>query len=110
MAGRGSFEPVGPDTLEIRDGPGLLWHPGHALRDFVLVLDWCLLAAEGNSGVFLRMPPLSSSNDWTRAVREGIEVQIDDRGVDPERGGPARRGAPRAARPSGHRRGVPAGA
>jgi hypothetical protein len=89
MAGRGSFRRVGPSMVESDGGPGILWYPRLELADFILVLDWRLSAPEDNSGVFLRIPALGrddADRDWRPAVAEGYEVQIDERGLDPERG------------------------
>jgi hypothetical protein len=89
MAGHGGFRAVGPGTIESEGGPGILWYPGLEVADFTLAIDWRLSAPEDNSGVFLRIPPLGHDDpdrDWRPAVDQGYEVQIDDRGVDPERG------------------------
>jgi hypothetical protein len=87
MAGHGTFRRVGPNTIESEGGPGILWYPREAFVDFVLVLDWRLSSPEDNSGVFVRIPALGDGDpdrDWTPAVDNGYEVQIDDRGWDPE--------------------------
>jgi hypothetical protein len=89
MAGRGSFRRVGPGVVESEGGPGVLWYPHAELSDFVLRIDWQLSAPDDNSGVCVRIPPLGHDDpeeDWRRAIAEGYEIQIDDRGVDPERG------------------------
>lgn len=89
MAGHGTFDRAGPSMVESAGGPGILWYPRLELTDFILILDWRLSAPEDNSGVFIRIPPLGRDDpdrDWQPAVSEGYEVQIDDRGIDPEGG------------------------
>jgi hypothetical protein len=87
MAGMGRFHSAGPSTVNVQDGPGILWYPRTEFGDFMLLVDWRLSSADDNSGIFLRIPSLDehSANDWQSAALEGLEVQIDDRGVDPER-------------------------
>jgi Domain of Unknown Function (DUF1080) len=87
MAGHGRFDIVGGEVLESEGGPGLLWYTSAAYADFVLYVDWRLSSPEDNSGVYLRFPPLGrdgSDHDWHLADRQGYEVQIDDRGYDPD--------------------------
>lgn len=89
MAGRGSFRRVGPDVIESEGGPGILWYPHTELDNFVLRIDWQLSAPDDNSGVCVRIPQLGHDDpdeDWRPAIVEGYEIQIDDRGVDPEHG------------------------
>lgn len=89
MAGHGSFRRVGPGTIECEGGPGIVWCPRQAFADFVLIVDWRLSSIDDNSGVFVRIPALGSGHpdrDWQPAVVAGHEVQIDDRGRDPEAG------------------------
>jgi len=88
-AGAATFRGVGPGSVETGGGPGMLWYPRMELADFTLVVDWRLTAIEDNSGVLVRIPPLSPDAreaDWRAAIADGYEVQIDDRGVDHERG------------------------
>ena len=87
MAGHGRFNIIGGEVLESEGGPGLLWYTGAAFADFVLCVDWRLSSIEDNSGVYLRFPPLGRDDpehDWQVADRQGYEVQIDDRGYDPQ--------------------------
>jgi hypothetical protein len=87
MAGTGRFNITGDGVLESEGGPGLLWYTRAAFADFLLYVDWRLSSLEDNSGVYLRFPPLRRDNpecDWRLADRQGYEVQIDDRGYDPE--------------------------
>jgi hypothetical protein len=89
MAGRGGFRRVGPDTVESEGGPGIWWYTRKRFADFVLFVDWRASGSEDNSGVFVRIPALQSDdpeNDWRRAVAEGYEIQIDERGIDPATG------------------------
>lgn len=87
MAGTGRFNVISGGVLESEGGPGVLWYTKAAFADFVLCIDWRLSSLEDNSGVYLRFPPLSMDDredDWQLADRQGYEVQIDDRGYDPE--------------------------
>jgi hypothetical protein len=87
MAGFGSFMQVF-DILESTDGPGLLWHTREAFNDFVLELEFQYADRMDNSGVFIRIPALNSSNpqnDWALAVEQGYEIQIDPRGFNAEK-------------------------
>lgn len=89
MAGHGRFDSVGSGIIESEGGPGLLWYRARTFADFILRVDWRASSIEDNSGVFLRFPALGSDDpdrDWRQAVREGYEVQIDDRGYDPQAG------------------------
>jgi len=88
MLGDGAFRRAGPGVVESSGGPGVLWYAREAFDDLVLVVDWRLTAPEANSGVFVRMPAPTgdAAVDLRRAVAEGYEIQIDDRGVDHERG------------------------
>jgi hypothetical protein len=83
MAGEGRFVPVAPGVLESEGGSGLLWYTRAELSDFRLQVDWLAHSIEDNSGVFFRFPTAELARprpDW----KAGFEVQIDDRGVDPE--------------------------
>jgi len=87
MAGFGSFLQVF-DILESTNGPGLLWYTREAFGDFVLELEWQYADRTDNSGVFIRVPGLNSSdpqNDWTVAVDRSYEIQIDPRGFNSEK-------------------------
>ncbi|OJT25796.1 hypothetical protein BO221_08060 [Archangium sp. Cb G35] len=83
MAGEGRFVPAGPGLLESEGGSGLLWYTPSEFSDFRLQVDWLAHSLEDNSGVFFRFPTAELARkqpDW----KAGFEVQIDDRGVDPE--------------------------
>ncbi|MBI2217050.1 MAG: DUF1080 domain-containing protein [Candidatus Rokubacteria bacterium] len=88
-AGHGEPRRVASGTVESSGGPGIVWYTREAFEDFVLTVDWRLVSPDDNSGVFIRIPPLGSGDpdrDWKPAVDEGYEIQIDDRGVDRDRG------------------------
>jgi hypothetical protein len=84
QAGGGRFLSVGPGVLESEGGSGLLWYTPCEFSDFRLLVDWRAHAPEDNSGVFFRFPTAELARqepDW----KAGFEVQIDNRGIDPER-------------------------
>ena len=86
MAGSGKFNVVGSNTVESEGGIGLLWYTKEEFADFLLSVQWRSINTFDNSGIFLRFPILGSQNpaqDWKLAVDQGYEVQIDDRGFDP---------------------------
>ena len=85
QAGTGRFVSVAPGVLETEGGPGMLWYTREAFADFRLEVDWRLSSIEDNSGVYVRFPSgelARSDPSW----KAGLEVQIDDRGVDVEAG------------------------
>lgn len=82
MAGPGGFRQIPNGIIESYGGPGLFWYAHEAFKDFVLTIEWRITLREDNSGVFLRAPPLSTSPQ--PAIERGYEVQIDDRGLDPD--------------------------
>ena len=86
MAGSGSFLRVF-DILESTGGPGILWYTREVFSDFVLELEWQYADRTDNSGIFIRVPNLNSSspNDWTPAIDQSYEIQIDPRGFNSER-------------------------
>jgi hypothetical protein len=85
MAGPGGFRRTGEgDAIESFGGTGLLWHAASVFEDFWLRAEWRITRIEDNSGIFLRCPPLG--DDPQPAIERGYEVQIDDRGLDPETG------------------------
>jgi len=86
MAGSGRFNVIGNNTVESEGGIGLLWYTKEEFSDFLLTVQWRSINLFDNSGVFLRFPILGNQNpaeDWKLAVDRGYEVQIDDRGFDP---------------------------
>jgi hypothetical protein len=56
---------------------GLLWYSVRKFKDFVLELDFKCFQKETNSGVFLRIPAVLSSNDY---INHSFEIQISDAG------------------------------
>jgi hypothetical protein len=87
MAGTGAFMELGGNIIESIGGIGLLWYTAEEFDDFVLRIDWRASDITDNSGVFLRFPVLGSAdpaNDWKLAITQGYEIQIDDRGVNPD--------------------------
>ena len=86
MAGSGRFNVIGDDTIESEGGIGLLWYTKDEFADFTLSVQWRSINVFDNSGVFIRFPVLGNTNpaeDWKLAVDQGYEIQIDDRGYDP---------------------------
>jgi hypothetical protein len=83
MAGPGGVRLLSDGILETYGGPGLCWYATEAFDDFRLWVEWRIGKPEDNSGVFVRIPPLSDSP--RPGIERGYEVQIDDRGWDPER-------------------------
>ena len=85
MAGRGGFRAVG-GALESEGGPGLLWWPLQSFADFRLRVEWRVQALNDNSGLFLRLPALDGDPEQAirRAIDEAFEIQIDERGYDPQ--------------------------
>ena len=81
MTGAGGFS-AREDFIESFGGPGLLWYAAEEFSDFVLRVRWRLSGGHDNSGVFVRIPALAS--DIQPAIDSGYEIQIDDRGFDPE--------------------------
>jgi len=72
--GPGYFE-LDPETgiLTSHGGMGLLWYAVREYGDFALDLDFRCADANTNSGVFLRVPGIPSSNDY---IYHSFEIQI----------------------------------
>jgi hypothetical protein len=82
MAGDGRFVIVESDSaLQSDKGGGLLWHSENKYKNFILKLEWKVSDEGDNSGVFVRFP--DPNDNQNIAVREGYEVQIDDKAGDP---------------------------
>jgi hypothetical protein len=81
MAGDGRFVVIEEDgSVESEGGMGLLWHTKQKYHNFILKLEWRISDEGDNSGVFVRFP---DPDDNPRiAVREGYEIQIDDKAGD----------------------------
>ncbi len=76
--GPGYFE-LDPETgvLTSHGGMGLFWYSVKEFGDFVLELDFLNADVNTNSGVFLRVPGVPSSDDY---IYHSFEVQISDAG------------------------------
>jgi hypothetical protein len=82
MAGDGRFVIVESDAaIESEGGMGLLWYSEKIYKNFMLKLEWKVSDDGDNSGVFVRFPDPDDSPNI--AVREGYEIQIDDKAGDP---------------------------
>jgi 3-keto-disaccharide hydrolase len=67
----------------------LLWFTEEEFENFLLHVEWRASDITDNSGVFIRFPALGNldpANDWRLAVDHGYEIQIDDRGINPDAG------------------------
>ena len=76
--GPGYFD-LDPDTgvLTSHGGMGLFWYAVKEFSDFVLDIEFKCADEETNSGIFLRVPGVPTSNDY---IYHSFEVQIDERG------------------------------
>jgi hypothetical protein len=81
MAGPGGFRRLPDGSIESHGGSGLLWYAAVSYDDFHLSVEWRISHETDNSGVFVRIPPLSGSP--APAIERGYEVQIDERGINP---------------------------
>jgi hypothetical protein len=61
-------------VLETHGGMGLLWYTRQEYRDFTLELDFKVGDSTSNSGVFLRVPGVPTSDDY---IYHSWEIQID---------------------------------
>ncbi|HOH07526.1 MAG TPA: DUF1080 domain-containing protein [bacterium] len=59
-------------------GMGLLWYSARKYRDFILELDYKCDEIFTNSGIFLRVPEMVTSDDY---IYKSFEIQIDDAGT-----------------------------
>jgi hypothetical protein len=82
MSGDGGFRAIERGAIESYGGSGLLWYADQIYENFVLNLEWRTTHGNDNSGVFIRSPPLVDGPQ--AAIERGYEIQIDDRGYDPE--------------------------
>lgn len=73
--GPGHFE-LDPETgvLTARGGMGLFWYAAQQYGDFVLELEFKCADTHTNSGVFLRVPDVPTSDDY---IYHSFEIQID---------------------------------
>jgi len=63
--------------LKSQGGMGLLWYSVKKFKDFVLELDFKCAQKDTNSGIFLRVPDVPTSDDY---IYHSFEVQIYDAG------------------------------
>jgi len=61
--------------LASRGGMGLFWYAAEEYGDFVLELEFMTEVENANSGVFVRVPGMPSSDDY---IYHSWEIQIDD--------------------------------
>ena len=71
-------------VLKSQGGMGLLWYSRKKYKDFVLELDFKCSQVDTNSGIFLRVPGVPTSDDY---IYHSFEVQIYDYGADIHRTG-----------------------
>jgi hypothetical protein len=64
--------------LATHGGMGLLWYSAEMFGDFVLRLEFMTSVPESNSGIFLRVPEMPTSDDY---IYHSFEVQIDAAGA-----------------------------
>lgn len=62
-------------VLTSRGGMGLFWYSVRKYKDFVLDLEYKCSEAKTNSGVFLRVPEVVTSDEY---IYHSFEVQIND--------------------------------
>lgn len=65
-------------VLKSQGGMGLLWYSRKKYKDFVLELEFKCSQEDTNSGIFLRVPEVPSSDDY---IYHSFEVQIYDCGI-----------------------------
>jgi hypothetical protein len=73
-------------VLKSQGGMGLLWYSRKTFKDFILELDFKCAQKNTNSGVFLRVPGVVTSDDY---IYHSFEVQINDAGRGTEMTGAA---------------------
>lgn len=64
-------------VLESVDGMGLFWYSRRMFRDFVLDFEYKCSQKTTNSGVFVRVPEVPTSDDY---IYHSFEIQINDAG------------------------------
>jgi len=62
-------------VLSSHGGMGVFWYSARQFKDFVLELDFMCDKDNTNSGIFVRMPNMPTSNDY---IFECFEIQIYD--------------------------------
>jgi sugar phosphate isomerase/epimerase len=73
--GPGYFEVDAKGILKGQGGMGLLWYSAKKYKDFILECDFKCSTPTTNSGIFLRVPEVPTSDDY---IYHAIEIQIDD--------------------------------
>lgn len=73
-------------VLKSQGGMGLLWYSVKKYKDFVLDLEFKCERKITNSGIFLRVPEVPTSDDY---IYSSFEIQINDAGKDVHRTGAA---------------------
>ncbi|HUM34912.1 MAG TPA: TIM barrel protein, partial [Candidatus Saccharicenans sp.] len=63
--------------LKSQGGMGLLWYSRKKFKDFILEVDYKCSDRETNSGIFLRVPDMPTSDDY---IYHSFEIQIYDAG------------------------------
>lgn len=63
--------------LKGQGGMGLLWYSVKKYKDFILELDYKCADQYTNSGIFLRVPDIPTSDDY---IYHSFEIQINDSG------------------------------
>jgi hypothetical protein len=82
QVGKGGFVlQDGTLATQSEQGGGGFFYVKSEFRDFILRLEWKAETAQANSGVFVRVPDLSSDKPWLA----GYEIQILDSDPDPLR-------------------------
>lgn len=77
--GPGYFEVDEKGILKGQGGMGLLWYGAKKYKDFILECDFKCSTKETNSGIFVRVPTVPTSDDY---IYHSIEIQIYDAGTD----------------------------
>jgi hypothetical protein len=70
------------EVIETAGPYGLIWYTRESFADFVLRVDWRVARNDDNSGVYIRVPPVTTQNPLREADSQGHEIQIDERGFD----------------------------
>jgi sugar phosphate isomerase/epimerase len=65
--------------LKGQGGMGLLWYSQKKYKDFILELDYKCAQKNTNSGIFIRVPEVPTSDDY---IYHSFEIQIYDAGQD----------------------------
>lgn len=73
-------------VIKSQGGMGLFWYSVRKYRDFVLELEYKCASEDTNSGIFLRVPEMPTSDDY---IYHSFEIQIDDAGKGIHRTGSA---------------------